>query len=675
METFDSLYQRLLSYDLDNCDSVEFFSSTELKNNWVLKFIGMMMLERTVFQYHKYGGTEFQTLPWMRVRLANLFDLELNDSWCPEGVETVPFEFSDDYQDVDELYLKSVSVDASFDGEELNVPIDPMVKLEKIVTEIQFGTLPTEPKFREVHPEEVTGYDRVIANNDWSGLMKVVPDLEKSDESDVLYSGIKSIPATMDIFQNALNELLPRHHEIDDKYFQDVVETSDIALELDNCSFDLSHFSRWDRRGGHDSSVSSGATSKRVSTFREVALAVKKRNMNVPQLNNVLDVDYISDIVVGKFFSSIVDINKLAKLPDVISQGEVGWFADYLKGKQVDESQFVDPIGLVSMDKYRHMIKSDLKPVEDNSLHSERPLPATITYHDKGKVMSTSPYFLAAMSRLLICLKEKIFIPTGKHHQLFSLDAQVFDNVKAWKEIDFSKFDKSQQILHHEIQRKVFLKLGLPAEFVECWFTSHVQSHISDPSGLRFSTYFQRRTGDACTYLGNTIVTLAVLCHVYDLDNSNVMMVVASGDDSLIGSLSELPRDNEHLCSTLFNFEAKFPHNQPFICSKFLLTMPTVSGSRRVVAVPNPLKLLIKLGRKNLSEENFDDWYQSFCDVMHHFNDHNLISTVAAYCSYRYLRKPAMFLEAALCAMKNLFSNKTKVKRILFPTMDKRSRR
>lgn len=554
--------------------------------------------------------------------------------------------------------------------DDVNVPADvPAAVSEKLV--MTYVGVPNSVDWYtlvEADIENVAGFERVITRNDWRVGLKVAPNIPFPTDDDVILGGIKT--TSPGFMQDAINEIFPLNHTLDDRLFQELVETSDIALELDRCTIDASYVSNWDKGDGWNSTLETGMTTTRKTTFREVALSVKKRNMNVPELTSICNIEDVSNKIVNTFFGSVVDVNKMVGLPDVILQGEVEWFSEYLKGKSVTEDQYLDPISLVSMDKYRHMIKSQLKPVEDNSLAYERPLAATITYHDKGKVMSTSPIFLAAATRLMLMLNDKISIPSGKYHQLFSLDAPSFDAVKYWKEIDFSKFDKSQQELHHVLQKKIFSRLGVPQHFLDTWFGSHERSHISDSTGLKFNTNYQRRTGDACTYLGNTIVTLCVLCYVYDLTDPNIFMVVASGDDSLIGSCEELDRSKEHLCSTLFNFEAKFPHNQPFICSKFLLTMPTVSGGRKVVAVPNPVKLLIKLGKKNLDPNQFDDWYTSWLDLIYYFDDNHLISVVSQMCAYRYLRKPSQFLEGAIMSFKNLFSSKTKVKKLLFAVQD-----
>nr|UCJ00329.1 polymerase P2 [Prune dwarf virus] len=694
------------------------------------QFFGFIMIRDTVVRPNTFTG-EFMTLPFVIDRLRMTFDLEDDYSFyvddCSYDLELTDaqLDYAEGFQQQRDCFSESlgkvvVDYDFSLDSEDPSIK-DVVVKIpdeipedlkifpteivvdvpqivsddveeqvvagelipscetvnENVCVEVKFPTHLT-PRFSVTHLPDVDrvvlvdgdaidGFDKLISRNDWVFLKKLLPNIPLPSDGDVLLSGIK--PTSPGVLQFALDELFPYHNLVDDRFFQELVECNDIALELDDCSFDLSHFVSWDKgKSGVDSTLMTGQTSNRQSTFREVALSVKKRNMNVPILNTVLNVEDVSNKIVNRFFETVVDINLLTTLPDVISIGEVNYFSDYLKGKAInDDELYVDPICLVSMDKYRHMIKSQLKPVEDNSLMFERPLAATITFHDKGKVMSTSPIFLAAATRLFACLNEKISIPSGKYHQLFSLDAERFDSVRFWKEVDFSKFDKSQQELHHEIQRKIFLRLGVPQEFVNTWFTSHCRSHISDASGLRFSVNYQRRTGDACTYLGNTIVTLAALCYVYDLRSSNVAMVVASGDDSLIGSYSELDRSFEHLFSTLFNFEAKFPHNQPFICSKFLLTMPTKGGGRQVVAVPNPAKLLIKLGVKSMTVDKFDDWFQSWLDLIHYFDDYYLIEVVCSMASYRYIRRPSQFLVSAISSLKSLFATKKKCKDFLFP--------
>nr|WIW79879.1 RNA-dependent RNA polymerase [Bacopa chlorosis virus] len=466
------------------------------------------------------------------------------------------------------------------------------------------------------------------------------------------------------IIQSAIDELFPHHHSVDDRFFQEWVETHDIDLEVSNCDLDLSVFNDWTK--GADTrlvpNLNVGGLSHRVPTQREALLAIKKRNMNVPELQSQFDHDGVLRKCVTRFITHVVDKPRLSKL-EPMSGEEVFFFNQYLENKNPPLSEYKGPVPLLALDKYLHMIKTTLKPVEDDSLHIERPIPATITYHRKGVVMMSSPYFLCAMVRLLYVLKSKFFIPTGKNHQIFHFDPVRLKTSKFFKEIDFSKFDKSQGRLHHDIQKMLFLHLGLPQHFVTTWFNAHELSHIRDRDcGVGFSVDFQRRTGDACTYLGNTLVTLSVLSYVYDLSDPNVLFVAASGDDSLIGTLEPLPRDKEDLCVSLFNLETKFPHNQPFLCSKFLLVVECDDGSEEVLAVPNPLKLLQKLGPKNLQVTVLDDVYQSLCDIVWVFEDADICRRVAELAEFRQFkgRKQCLFLESALLSLPSLVANRLK---------------
>nr|WRT26854.1 RNA-dependent RNA polymerase [Mercurialis latent virus] len=475
---------------------------------------------------------------------------------------------------------------------------------------------------------------------------------------------INQVAPDPSIIQSAVDELFPHHHEVDDRFFQEWVETDDISLEVTKCDLDLSNFNDW-TKGANTRLVpnlSVGGLSHRVPTQREALLAIKKRNMNVPELQSNFDVDTVSQSCFKRFVTHVIDKSRLSKLVPVSGE-ELHFFNQYIENKRPNTSEYKGPIPLVALDKYLHMIKTTLKPVEEDSLAVERPIPATITYHKKGVVMLTSPYFLCAMVRLLYCLKRKFSIPTGKYHQLFHMDPTLLRESKFFKEIDFSKFDKSQGQLHHIIQSKVFSMLGLPQHFVDTWSGSHEMSHIYDRDcGVGFSVDYQRRTGDACTYLGNTIVTLCVLSYVYDLSSPKVLFVTASGDDSLIGSTEELPRGKEELCVSLFNFETKFPHNQPFICSKFLLDVECEDGSLEVLAVPNPLKLLQKLGPKNLQVKVLDDYYQSLCDLLWVFKDAEICRRVADLASFRRFKgaKECLFLEAALLSLPSLVANRLK---------------
>jgi len=575
-----------------------------------------------------------------------LSDFVSNISHVPEGVSwgsESDTSFVEHLEEIQEIPTKAVFIDEPVE----EIPFDDD---GKVVDDVWIDAEPSRA------PEVSCDADVRAC-----GFISYASGSSKVSKWTPKVSQVKPDPS---VIQDAVDEIFPHHHSVDDRFFQEWVETHDIDLEVTSCDLDLSTFNDWTK--GTDTrlvpNMNVGGLSHRVPTQREALLAIKKRNMNVPELQSSFDHDDVLNRCVNRFITHVVDKTRLSKL-NPISGEELHYFNQYLENKNPPLSEYKGPVPLVALDKYMHMIKTTLKPVEEDNLHIERPIPATITYHKKGVVMMTSPYFLCAMVRLLYVLKSKFVVPTGKYHQIFQMNPELLKHSKEFKEIDFSKFDKSQGRLHHDVQFRLFLALGMPEHFVTTWFNSHERSHIRDRDcGIGFSVDYQRRTGDACTYLGNTLVTLSVLSYVYDLSNPNILFVAASGDDSLIGSREPLPREKEDLCVSLFNFETKFPHNQPFICSKFLLVVECDDGSEEVLAVPNPLKLLQKLGPKNLQVTVLDDYYQSLCDILWVFNDADICRRTAELAEYRRFKgtKKCLFLESALLSLPSLVANRMK---------------
>lgn len=59
-------------------------------------------------------------------------------------------------------------------------------------------------------------------------------------------------------------------------------------------------------------------------------------------------------------------------------------------------------------------------------------------------------------------------------------------------------------------------------------------------TGLKTSVTYQRKSGDASTFLGNTMFLMGVLAYTYDMDN--VECALFAGDDSLLIGTGVLDR-------------------------------------------------------------------------------------------------------------------------------------
>ncbi|ACU52530.1 2a, partial [Cucumber mosaic virus] len=180
-------------------------------------------------------------------------------------------------------------------------------------------------------------------------------------------------------------------------------------------------------------------------------------------------------------------------------------------------------------------------------------------------------------------------------------------------EIDLSKFDKSQGEFHLMIQEHILNDLGCPAPVTKWWCDFHRFSYIKDKrAGVGMPISFQRRTGDAFTYFGNTIVTMAEFAWCYDTDQFDRLLF--SGDDSL--AFSKLPPVGDpSKFTTLFNMEAKVMEPAvPYICSKFLL----FDEFGNTFSVPDPLREIQRLGTKKIPYSDNNDFlfahFMSFVD-------------------------------------------------------------
>lgn len=231
-------------------------------------------------------------------------------------------------------------------------------------------------------------------------------------------------------------------------------------------------------------------------------------------------------------------------------------------------------------------------------------------------------------------------IMTGMSTEQFEQNINTrFDVEDLWQttnrvENDFSKYDKSQHetLLRFEIM--LYEMLGVPKDLLDTWYESHRRSTLKDKSnGVRMRTEFQRKSGDAVTFLGNTVCLLAVTAACYDLNN--VRLGLFAGDDSLL--FVEKYGDNYDATAALadwFNLESKLldSYHFPYFCSKFFLL-----SEGWLYIVPDVLKTVTKWGRSDLvNREHVEEYRVSLCDSLKPFKNVLLHATIDEAIRERY---------------------------------------
>lgn len=415
----------------------------------------------------------------------------------------------------------------------------------------------------------------------------------------------------LEVIQAVCDSTLPTHTNYDDSYHQVFVDSTDYSTDIDHVRLRQSDLVAKIPDSGHMKPVlNTGSGHKRVGTTKEVLTAIKKRNADVPELGDSVNLSRMSRAVADRFFLSYMNENSLAKSNFINVVGNFHAYMEKWRSSGLSYDDLPD-LHAENLQFYDHMIKSDVKPVVTDTLNLDRPIPATITYHKKEITSQFSPLFTALFERFQRCLRERIVLPVGK---ISSLEMSGFSvNNRHCLEIDLSKFDKSQGEFHLMIQEHILNGLGCPAPITKWWCDFHRSSYIRDRrAGVSMPISFQRRTGDAFTYFGNTIVTMAEFAWCYDTNQFDKLLF--SGDDSL--GFSKLPPVGDpSKFTTLFNMEAKVMEpSVPYICSKFLLS----DELGNTFSVPDPLREIQRLGTKKIPRSDDDAFlfahFMSFVD-------------------------------------------------------------
>lgn len=122
-------------------------------------------------------------------------------------------------------------------------------------------------------------------------------------------------------------------------------------------------------------------------------------------------------------------------------------------------------------------------------------------------------------------------------------------------ENDIGKYDKSLPAYYLIFVIALLMKLGLDSYLAEIWYNSHVRSLYRDKStGFTAVVDFQRRSGDASTFLGKTIINYAACLAIYN--PKDIVYGLYADDDHLIFGYN-ISYDTAGIFADLFNFEAK----------------------------------------------------------------------------------------------------------------------
>ncbi|UPT53696.1 MAG: hypothetical protein 1 [Zeugodacus cucurbitae negev-like virus] len=424
------------------------------------------------------------------------------------------------------------------------------------------------------------------------------------------------------------------YQQSDKSFFGDytITENYKYSTKLNNCSPALNTCIR----------------QKVPNTQAQVIKAFCERNGAVPELKGFVDDESMADRLVDSLLK-VCNRELLAEYAEDPLPANCFSLSQWLAKQPLAVQKLIDsdPVDLCDKDLsvYSFTLKGNAKPDLDPGPDERYKSSQTIAFPEKLVNAIFCPIFSDITTRLNAILPPNIvlFNRMSIEEYCSAVDTvcpfERFQKLDNFIEVDFSKYDKSQDLTTLYFEIKMMKLFGVPDELISMWVVLHRTTHLVDHRNLfRATVHYQRKSGDGATYIGNTMFNMAVLLYTLDIHsliNNQLAFCTFSGDDSLIftPNVSINLAEASYLCSNLFNLEVKLlKYRTPYFCSKFFI--PTPDG---LLLVPDVIKTIVKLGRCDLvNRDHVKEYFISFSDNNKLFNNPYLWDYIAHSMNDRY---------------------------------------
>jgi len=436
-----------------------------------------------------------------------------------------------------------------------------------------------------------------------------------------------------------------------DTYFDGYeVATGGIELDVENCVVRPNKAMKvWQEKVGLKSQLRTAMPERRQGGLVEGLLALKKRNMAAPKLQEAVNEFELIENVVAKartvfLNEDLIDNSSLATM-----EGAQRWWS---KQSFTAQQQMVSDVRIlheIDLCTYNFMIKTDVKPKMDCSPQSEYAALQTVVYPDKIVNALFGPVMKEINERLRMALRPNVIYNTRMTAVELNNSIEFLDVKEDFNsyEIDFSKFDKSKTSLHIRAVIALYKLFGLDELMEFFWEKSQCQTTVRDRmNGITAYLLYQQKSGNCDTYGSNTWSAALALLETMPLEKASFM--IFGGDDSLIFFPKSVEvTDPCRRLASLWNFDCKlFRYEHNMFCGKFLLKI----GERYKFA-PDPIKLITKLGRNDIKDGVvLSEIFTSLNDNYGCYRDYRILEALNVAMIERY--KVPYDGMAALCALK-----------------------
>lgn len=354
------------------------------------------------------------------------------------------------------------------------------------------------------------------------------------------------------------------------------------------------------------------ANQRRVVSSKDYLLALNKRNCNAPLLSVPARGPVMSELLLKSFIKAYLRSDgkelqeKYEQFPVVRTWGDLDDFysahnLEYYR-RIVNDKVLVHSKDLAA---YKSMAKLQVKNNYGMTLKTEYAKMQTINYADKAVNFYFATLFMEVKRRLMHELKANAVILTDMNlGEFLDILAQIpYSATDKCLEADIEAFDKSWQKMHIDFLIDLLALFGFPIKSLEL-FKAHMfgSVYLAKDFGIKTFVDVQQKSGMFMTYMGNTIVTMAVFAAASGLEEYK--LAIFGGDDSIVIFSDAVEYDYNSFSETNFNFKMKFSWERcPTIFNFFLVD---VEGF--YYAVVDTVRLYVKFAiweKDEITEERF----------------------------------------------------------------------
>nr|QVG74719.1 RNA-dependent RNA polymerase [ssRNA positive-strand virus sp.] len=494
---------------------------------------------------------------------------------------------------------------------------------EKIVIPDSAVQIYTQPKFIQ----------KIIMNHCYTGYVpyefQLIDEYEYFLEDPEKYfcSPVNAI----NVLQDFIDRVQPQSSVDSNKYDHQQLHENPLLLLSENFYYSEMYAYNFNSRDYLSSHLRTPIQRAMVPSIRQLIKAFAERNGSVPNLQGTLNEFQQANLLFADFKKTYIDndVIDMSECPLTINFSSIkSWLTTQPPSiRKILESFDNDFMLGNNLNRYNYILKRVAKIDTEIDAHLRYKSPQTIAFLDKLVNTIFCPLWRDIKSRLNFILKRNTFIYVDQSPLDFANKLSHNFSVHNFKhkynkflEIDFSKYDKSQKLIALLFETLIMKYFGVDSQLINIWIFLHIYTELHDYK-LKFNAFvnYQRKSGDAATFIGNTIFLMAVIASVFELYNTN-FYALYSGDDSLL-FVDQRPSNLQNKVDKLaylYNLEAKLlTFATPYFCSKFL-----IPSTDKWLFVPDTIKLINKLGRNDLVDYvHVEEYRISFLDNLHYYKN------------------------------------------------------